>query len=145
MIHLYSEAADKNLLVLGTGNKDEDFSIGYFTKYGDGGVDISPLGNLSKRLVRILAAYIGVPDKTIHSEPSARLWAGQTDRSELGYDYDPHIETVIEGFEQSYTREEIHKITGFSYQTIDDIRNRHIKNKHKMIMPPVAKISLNYR
>lgn len=144
MIQLYGEAADKNFLVLGTGNKDEDSNIGYFTKYGDGGVDISPIGNLPKRLIRILAGHIEIPDKIINKDPSARLWAGQTDETELGYTYD-QVETVIEGFEQSYTREEIHKITGFSYQTIDDIRNRHIKNKHKMIMPPVAKISLNYR
>lgn len=144
MIHLYGEAASKNLLVLGTGNKDEDYGIGYFTKYGDGGVDISPIGNLSKRLVRILAYQIGIPYKIVHREPSARLWAGQTDKDELGYYYDPHIETVIEGFEQNYTREEIHEMTGFDYKIIDDVRNRHIKNQHKMTMPPVTKISLNY-
>lgn len=144
MIHLYGEAADKNLLVLGTGNKDEDYGIGYFTKYGDGGVDISPIGNLPKRLVRTLAYQIGIPYKTVHREPSARLWAGQTDKDELGYYYDPHIETVIEGFEQNYTRKEIYEMTGFDYEIIDDIRNRHIKNQHKMTMPPVAKISLNY-
>lgn len=144
MIHLYGEAANKNLIVLGTGNKDEDYGIGYFTKYGDGGVDISPIGNLSKRLVRILAHHIGVPAKTVHREPSARLWPGQTDKGELGYDYDPHIETVLEGFEQSYTREEIHEMTGFTYKIIDDIKNRHIKNSHKMMMPPVAKVSLQY-
>ena len=144
MIHLYGEAASKNLLVLGTGNKDEDYGIGYFTKYGDGGVDISPIGNLPKRLVRILAYQIGIPYKTVHREPSARLWTGQTDKDELGYYYDPHIETVIEGFEQGYTREEIHKITNFDYKIIDDIKNRHTKNKHKMTTPPVAKVSLNY-
>ena len=144
MIHLYGEAANKNLLVLGTGNRDEDYGIGYFTKYGDGGVDISPIGNLPKRLVRILAYQIGIPHKTVHREPSARLWAGQTDKDELGYYYDPHIETVIEGFEQSYTREEIHEMTNFDYKIIDDIRNRHIKNQHKMTIPPAAEISLNY-
>ena len=144
MIHLYGEAASKNLLVLGTGNRDEDYGIGYFTKYGDGGVDINPIGNLPKRLVRILAYQIGIPYKIVHREPSARLWAGQTDKDELGYYYDPHIETVIEGFEQNYTREEIHEITNFDYKIIDDIRNRHIKNQHKMTTPPVAEISLNY-
>lgn len=144
MIHLYGEAASKNLLVLGTGNRDEDYGIGYFTKYGDGGVDISPIGGLPKRLVRILAYQIGIPDKTVHREPSAGLWAGQTDKGELGYDYDPHVETVMEGFEQRYTREEIHEITNFDYKIIDDIKNRHVKNKHKMRMPQTAFASLNY-
>lgn len=144
MIHLYGEAASKNLLVLGTGNRDEDYGIGYFTKYGDGGVDISPIGNLPKRLVRILAYQIGIPYRTVHREPSARLWPDQTDKDELGYYYDPHIETVTEGFEQGYTREEIHEITNFDYKIIDDVRNRHIKNEHKIAPPPVARISLNY-
>lgn len=144
MIQLYGKAADKNLLVLGTGNKDEDFCIGYFTKYGDGGVDISPLGNLSKRLVRVLASYIGVPNNIIHRESTARLWPGQTDKKELGYDYDPHIENVIEGFEQGYDRKEVQQITGFDYRIIDDIMARHIKNGHKMKMPPAPEISLEY-
>lgn len=146
MIQLYGEAAnaEPNLLVLGTGNKDEDSNIGYFTKYGDGGVDISPIGNLPKRLVKILATHIEVPDKIINKNPSARLWSGQTDETELGYTYD-QVETVLEGFEQNYTREEIHKMTGFSYTIVDSIKDRHIKNKHKMNMPPIAEISLNYR
>lgn len=144
MIQLYGEAADKNFLVLGTGNKDEDSNIGYFTKYGDGGVDISPIGNLPKRLVRILATHIEIPDKIINKDPSARLWAGQTDETELGYTYD-QVETVLKGFEQNYAREEIHKMTGFSYTIIDSIKDRHIRNRHKMSMPPVAEISLNYR
>lgn len=144
MIQLYGKAADKNLLVLGTGNRDEDFCIGYFTKYGDGGVDISPLGNLSKRLVRVLASYVGVSDTIIQREPTARLWPGQTDKAELGYDYDPHVETVIAGFEQGYNRKDVHQITGFDYRIIDDIIARHIKNEHKMKMPPAAEVSLEY-
>ena len=144
MIQLYGTASDKNLIVLGTGNQDEDFCIGYFTKYGDGGVDISPLGNLSKRLVRVLASYIGVPDTTIKRESTARLWPGQTDKAELGYDYDPHVETVIAGFEQGYNRKDVHQITGFDYKIIDDIVGRHSKNGHKMKMPPAAEVSLEY-
>lgn len=144
MIQLYGNAADKNLLVLGTGNQDEDFCIGYFTKYGDGGVDISPIGNLSKRLVRVLASYVGVSDTIIQREPTARLWPGQTDKAELGYDYDPHVETIIAGFEQGYNRKDVHQITGFDYKIIDDIVGRHNKNRHKMKMPPVAGVSLEY-
>jgi NAD+ synthase len=95
-------------------------------------------------LVRILAYQIGIPYKTVHREPSARLWAGQTDKDELGYYYDPHIEIVTEGFEQGCTRKEIHEITNFDYKIIDDIKDRHIKNRHKMTMPPIAEVSLNY-
>jgi len=144
MIQLYGEAAENNLLVLGTGNRDEDYCIGYFTKHGDGGVDISPIGNLPKRLVRQLAAYIGVPEKTIRRESTARLWPGQTDKGELGYDYDPHVETVIAGFGQGFSREEIQAITGFQYRIIDDISKRHRNNRHKMNTPPVAEVSLEY-
>jgi NAD+ synthase len=86
MTSLYYLANRYNGLVVGTGNKTE-LSIGYFTKYGDGGVDLLPLGDLDKTAVRALARTLGVPDAIIAKAPSAGLWEGQTDEDEIGLTY----------------------------------------------------------
>ena len=87
MITLYYFANKLNYLVVGTGNKSE-LRIGYYTKYGDGGADILPLGNLLKSQVKELAEYLGIPKKIINKPPSAGLWEGQTDEEEIGISYD---------------------------------------------------------
>jgi len=87
MTTLYYFANLLNYLVVGTGNKSERM-VGYFTKYGDGGVDIAPLGNLLKTEVRELAVYLGVPQEIIDKPPSAGLWKGQTDEAEMGITYE---------------------------------------------------------
>ncbi len=87
MTTLYYFANLLNYLVVGTGNKSERM-VGYFTKYGDGGVDIAPLGNLLKTEVRELAKCLGVPQKIIDKPPSAGLWEGQTDEEEIGVTYE---------------------------------------------------------
>lgn len=81
-------------LVLGTGNKSEAM-IGYFTKYGDGGVDLLPIVDLYKHEVRAMAREIGVPGAVVKRAPSAGLWEGQTDESELGISYDQLDEALI--------------------------------------------------
>ena len=87
MTTLYYFANKLNYLVVGTGNKSE-LMIGYFTKYGDGGADILPLGNLLKSQVRELAEYLGISKKIIDKPPSAGLWEGQTDEKEIGISYE---------------------------------------------------------
>lgn len=87
MITLYYFANKLNYLVVGTGNKTE-LMVGYFTKYGDGGADILPLGNLLKNQVRELAEYLRIPKKIISKPPSAGLWKGQTDEEEIGVSYE---------------------------------------------------------
>jgi len=87
MTTLYYFANKLNYLVVGTGNKSE-LMIGYFTKYGDGGADILPLGNLLKSQVRELAKHLGIPKKIIDKPPSAGLWEGQTDEKEIGISYE---------------------------------------------------------
>ncbi len=87
MLTLYYLANRLSYLVVGTGNRSE-ISIGYFTKYGDGAVDILPLGNLVKRRVRELAIYLGMPKEIIQKPPSAGLWVGQTDEGEMGITYE---------------------------------------------------------
>ena len=87
MTTLYFVANSLNYLVVGTGNRSE-LTIGYFTKYGDGGVDVLPLGHLVKRQVRALARELGVPASVIEKAPSAGLWPGQTDEGEMGFTYE---------------------------------------------------------
>lgn len=86
MTTLYYLATQYNYLVLGTGNKSE-LTVGYFTKYGDAGVDLLPLANLVKQEVREVARYLGVPGEIIDKPPSAGLWEGQTDEQEMGLSY----------------------------------------------------------
>jgi NAD+ synthase len=86
MASLYFVANRFNYLVAGTGNRCE-LAIGYFTKYGDGGVDLLPLGRLLKSEVRAMAREIGVPGPIIEKAPSAGLWLGQTDEGEMGFTY----------------------------------------------------------
>jgi NAD+ synthase len=86
MATLYFFANSINYLVAGTGNRSE-IAIGYFTKYGDGGCDLLPIGNLSKSEVRALARELKVPQPIIDRTPSAGLWLGQTDEEEMGFRY----------------------------------------------------------
>ena len=87
MTTLYAFANQLNYRVLGTGNRSE-LAVGYFTKYGDGGVDFLPLGSLVKGEVRDLARRLGVPERIITKPPSAGLWADQTDEAEMGLTYE---------------------------------------------------------
>src|SRR5260221_12835855 len=86
MTTLYFVANTLNYLGAGTGNRSE-LSIGYFTKYGDGGVALLPIGELLKSDVRAAARHLGVPDAVIDKAPSAGLWLGQTDEAEMGFSY----------------------------------------------------------
>jgi len=86
MATLYFVANTLNYMVAGTGNRSE-LSIGYFTKYGDGGVDLLPIGDMLKSEVRAAARELGVPDPVIEKAPSAGLWLGQTDEGEMGFTY----------------------------------------------------------
>jgi NAD+ synthase len=86
MATLYFVANSLNYLVVGTGNRSE-LMIGYFTKYGDGGVDLLPLASLLKSDVRAVATELGVPKPIIEKAPSAGLWLGQTDEDEMGFTY----------------------------------------------------------
>ena len=95
MTSLYYYANKLNYFVVGTGNKSE-LTLGYFTKYGDGGCDLLPLGNLTKRNVYSLARSLKVSEKIIDKPPSAGLWKGQTDEAELGITYQ-EIDNYIEG------------------------------------------------
>ena len=151
--NLYSElratvlcryGAANNCRIMGTGNRDEDYVLGYFTKRGDGAVDNNILGKLPKRLVRELADFLGAPADLVNRVPTAGLWTGQTDEIELGYTYD-QAEIIQNGFDEGKTPEEIAKITGYDMKIIKDVDYRHKATEHKRQVPPVGEVKLEYR
>ena len=123
MLTLYYFANRLKYLVVGSGNRDE-LSLGYFTKYGDGGVDIQPLGNLLKGQVRELARFLGIPQEIINKPPSAGLWEGQTDEGELGLSYDELDLYLASGEVSAVLKKRIESLIANS--------------KHKRQPPPVA-------
>jgi NAD+ synthase len=114
MITLYYFANNLNYLVAGTGNKSE-LMVGYFTKYGDGGVDILPLGGLLKNEVKRLAKELGIPEEIIKRVPTAGLWQDQTDEGELGITY-KDLDEVLKALEfgdvAALQRELVDKVKG---------------------------------
>ncbi|MFW5988086.1 MAG: NAD(+) synthase [bacterium] len=109
MTTLYYYAAINNYLVIGTDNWSE-LKVGYFTKYGDGGVDLAPLGRLVKSEVKELAKHLGIPEKIINKKPSAGLWEGQTDENEMGISYEELDHYILTGEAEEKVREKIDKL-----------------------------------
>lgn len=138
MTVLYALARERHRLVVGTGNKSE-LLLGYFTKYGDGGVDLLPIGDLYKTEVWALAAQLGVPAPIRERPPSAGLWEGQTDEAELGLPYSA-IDRILEGLERLRTDEEIAERTGLPIERVHEVALRVVASRHKRRMPPVAKV-----
>ncbi len=130
MTALYFEASLRNYLVLGTGNKSE-FVTGYFTKYGDGGVDLEPLGELLKTDVKELARLLGLPDRLITKNPSAGLWENQTDEQEMGFSY-ADLDTYIKTGEGSK-------------ELVDKVMALNSKSQHKKNLPPTCPLDLHYK
>ena len=127
MAILYYYAECLNSFVVGTDNKCESF-IGYFTKYGDGGVDINPLGEYLKSEVYELGKELGVTKAIMTCSPSAELYENQTDEEELGFSY-KHLENFI-------TNPEAYK--GFPEEVAVRIREMHAITEHKRNLPPVC-------
>ena len=131
MATLYYFANSRNYLVAGTGNKSE-LTTGYSTKYGDGGVDILPLGDLLKAQVRGLARELGVPEEIIAKPPSAGLWPGQTDEEEMGITYD-ELDRTIWAIEKGDTRD-------CDQATLERVKAMMAASKHKRSPVPICKI-----
>ena len=102
---LHTKAATENKAVIGTGNKDEDYGVAYYTLFGDGAVHLSPIGNLPKRLVREMAAYLGFDDLAGRVS-TAGLEPGQTSFKDLGCDYE-FAEVVLNGLDQGMTADDL--------------------------------------
>lgn len=121
MITVYAIAQTLGYLVCGTGNKDE-LTVGYFTKYGDGGSDFMPLADLTKGEVRAMARLLNIPSVVIDKPPSAGLWEGQTDEQEMGLTYDT-LDAYVSG-------------EPVSARDRAEIERRVRISEHKRTMPP---------
>ncbi|BCU68674.1 NAD(+) synthetase [Sulfolobales archaeon HS-7] len=141
MTLLYAYAQTLDYLVIGTGDKSE-ILLGYFTKYGDGGVDVLPIGELYKTWVRKLAKAIGIPENIYTKPSSPALWTGQTAEGELGISYEKADDILFLLVEKRMGIEEIHKLTGYPIPTIERVYQLYVGSEHKRNMPPIMKISL---
>lgn len=135
MVVAYVVANDEKRLVVGTGNAIEDRLFGFFTKYGDGGVDISPIGMLTKSNVRKLGAFLGVDRRIVEAVPNDGLWAdGRSDEDQLGVTYDDgekYYRAVMTGSIST---------VDLPHETTELIQNLSSTTAHKMSMPPVCDI-----
>lgn len=131
MIVLYNLAKKRNYLVVGTSNQSE-LMMGYFTKFGDGACDMTPMANLYKTEVRQLARIIGVPEPIIAKPPSAGLWEGQTDESEMGIRYED-LDGILYDLEQDRSDSQIAVDTGLPIEEIDRIRRQVKSMEHKRL------------
>ena len=142
MIALYSIAGANNFLVAGTGNKVEDFGVGFFTKYGDGGVDLSPIADLMKSEVYALARELGVVDSILKAKPTDGLWAEKkTDEDQIGATYD-ELEWAMNYAQKKNSSKKISE----RQKEVLKIYNRfNTSNKHKMLPIPVCMIPPNLK
>ena len=138
MVILYYYANLLNRLVIGCGNRSE-LRAGYFTKYGDGGVDLMPVGSLYKTQVRQLAAHLGVPKHIIEKVPTAGLWPGQTDEGELGITYEK-LDMIYAGLDLGLKLEDIAKSVGVEIEKVKHFIEREQKAAHKLRVPEVPKL-----
>ncbi|MFX0022431.1 MAG: NAD+ synthase [Candidatus Hermodarchaeota archaeon] len=115
-------------IVAGTSNRTE-IAIGYFTKYGDGGVDIEPIGDLYKCEVREIGKILNVPEEIIKKPPSAGLWEGQTDEDEIGLTYEV-LDEIIFRIDNNLALDELNK------DNVKKVKEMMKSAQHKLIMPP---------
>lgn len=137
MTTLYYFAGIHSLLVAGTGNKVEDFGVGFFTKYGDGGVDISPIGDLMKSEVHELSAYLEVPASILNAKPTDGLFGDdRSDEDQIGANYD-ELEWAMHQDENQKT---INDFSGREAEVFAIYKRLNTINQHKMNPIPICKI-----
>lgn len=134
MTTLYQIAQMNAALVVGTGNKVEDFGVGFFTKYGDGGVDISPIADLMKSQVKELAKQLGVSDEITNAAPTDGLWEdSRTDEDQLGATYD-ELEWAMT------STDGVMDLTNRQIEVLRIYETFNKQNKHKMVSIPICKL-----
>jgi NAD+ synthase len=139
---LYYYAGIKSLLVAGTGNKIEDFGIGFYTKYGDGGVDISPIADLTKSEVFAVSTQLGLNREILEAKPTDGLWGdNRSDEDQIGASY-PELEWAME-FDASGSPER--ELSNRQQEVLAIFRRRNKANRHKMEPIPVCLIPSNLR
>ena len=142
MTTLYYFAGLHNYLVVGTGNKVEDFGVGFYTKYGDGGVDLSPIADLMKSEVYALGAELGVSEEIMRARPTDGLWGDdRSDEDQIGASYD-ELEWAMQYDPDSA---ESANLSGRQLQVLDIYRKLNRANRHKMVPIPVCEIPDRYR
>lgn len=139
MVLNYLVANLEDRLVLGTGNKTE-LLLGYFTKYGDGGADILPIGDLYKTQVRQLARHMGISRTVIEKTPSAGLWAGQTDEGELGASYEVLDKVLYSLIDEKRSSRETARYASVGQEFVKKILARIKENEHKLKAPEILKL-----
>lgn len=133
MVTLYQIAGSTNGIVVGTGNKIEDFGVGFFTKYGDGGVDISPISDLTKTEVRMMSKVLNIPDYIVNAIPTDGLWSdNRTDENQIGASYE-ELEWAMEYKGPLDTLTDRQRLV---YQIYNRLNKQ---NQHKMIPIPQYK------
>jgi NAD+ synthase len=140
MTVLFHHAKLLGRLVMGTSNKSE-LLVGYFTKFGDGGADFCPIGDLYKSEVRELARNIGVPQRIIDKAPTAGLWEGQTDEGELGIAYE-ELDQILVGFELHLSNDDIARRADIPVETVERVWQMHRSTVHKRKTPLIPKLGL---
>jgi NAD+ synthase len=142
MLTLYYYATINDSIVVGTGNKVEDFGIGFYTKYGDGGVDISPIADLMKSEVFKLSSDLGINKEILNAKPTDGLWDDdRSDEDQIGANY-YDIEKVMKKIDNGETPENFDK----ELKKVFDIYSRHHNaNKHKMVDIPICFIPENLK
>jgi NAD+ synthase len=145
MVTLYQIASYRNGLVVGTGNKVEDFGVGFYTKYGDGGVDISPIADLTKSEVRNLAKELGIIDEIVNAVPTDGLWEdNRSDEDQIGASYE-ELEWAMEFNELLQTHGyKIEECTARELEVLKIYNKFNIQNKHKMVPIPTFKKNNEY-
>ncbi len=137
MTSLYYFAALESYLVAGTGNKVEDFGIGFYTKYGDGGVDLSPIADLLKTEVYALGKTLGINQEILDAAPTDGLWGDdRTDEDQIGASY-PELEWAMDMNNQG---KESENFSGREKTVFDIFKRYNSANKHKMVAIPICEI-----
>ncbi|MEZ4578298.1 MAG: NAD(+) synthase [Desulfobacterales bacterium] len=137
MLTLYAFSGHHNLLVAGTGNKVEDFGVGFFTKYGDGGVDLSPIADLMKSEVYAVGEYLGIVDGIMTAKPTDGLWAdSRSDEDQIGASYN-ELEWAM-GFDAE--KNDSSQLSVREREVLAIFRSFNRANRHKIDPIPVARI-----
>jgi NAD+ synthase len=140
MVMLYAHANKTKSLVCGTSNKSE-LLIGYFTKYGDGGVDLMPIGDVYKTNVWEIAKKLDLPSCMIQKPPTAGLWKGQTDEKELKMSYET-LDQILFGLEQKLSFDRIAQLIHIPLDDVTRIHDMRVCSQHKRNIALIPKIGL---
>jgi len=142
MTTLYYFAGLHNYLVAGTGNKVEDFGVGFYTKYGDGGVDLSPIADLTKTEVYAIAKYLGINNDIVIAPPTDGLWGDdRTDEDQIGASY-PELEWAMTMADKNAKLDDF---KGRKKEVFEIYTRLHKANKHKMMPIPVCEIPKEFK